>query len=310
LKSFDTQAKQRNLTFLNECGLDPGIDHIATLRLKDEIQAKGGKILSYQSYCGALFAPEYLEANPFGYKFSWSPIGVLKALRNNVIFLRENQNVNIPQKDVLHSASSFPGNDILRLNVYPNRNSVPYKSIYGLADCNTVLRGTIRYRGFCEIMAGFNDLGLLTDDQVPLGTDTWPKVIQYFVQKSNSMSNLKDFEQVKQVIFDEFEVSKLSQIVDFERLMHIFTGHRNFKNMDYKQSLERLRIIFEGMNFLNMLNDDCKISPDIIKKPIIEILCEKMKEKLSAGPSDRDLVIMVHYFEVSYPNKPRGQVFK
>ena len=308
MKSFDAKAKAKNLTFLNECGLDPGIDHIATLRLRDSIHEKGGKIISYQSYCGALFAPEYLEGNPFGYKFSWSPIGVLKALKNSSIYLNENKIVKIPQKNVLHSASNFPGNDILKLITYPNRNSVPYKEIYGLKDCSTVVRGTIRYQGFCEILAGFNDLGLLEDFSPDSSVTSWPELIQSLVASKNLSSNLANFGKVKSLLMEEFKLKEQSSVVNYEKLIHILSSHDVFKKYSEQESIGKLRKVFEGMLYLEIFEDSSKISSSLLKKSMIEILCEIMKKKLSAKKGDRDLVVMVHYLHVKNSNNQSGRV--
>ena len=298
----------QNLTFLNECGLDPGIDHIATLRLRDNIFKKGGKIISYQSFCGALFAPEYLEGNPFGYKFSWSPLGVLKALKNNAIYLNQDKVVKISQKNVLHSAHQFPGNDILKLISYPNRNSIPYKEIYGLKGCSTVIRGTIRYQGFCEILAGFNDLGLLNDDIPDSSIRSWPELIQSLIRNNNLASYLLNFTKVKNLLINEFQLNDKSTKINYEKLIRVLTAHETFKIKSEENSLQKLRKIFEGMIFLEMLNDSSNISDTLVKKSIIEILCENMKKKLTAEKGDRDLVIMVHYLEVKYPGKPKGKI--
>lgn len=292
--------------FLNECGLDPGIDHIATLRLRDSITSEGGKIVSYQSYCGALFAPEYLEANPFGYKFSWSPIGVLKALKNNAVFLNDGKVVTIAQNDVLHSAKSFPGNDILKLIVYPNRDSVPYKEIYGLPDCSTVIRGTIRYQGFCEILAGFNDLGLLGEQRPSSNVTCWPELIQELVSKSAPVSGMRQIDNVVKGVAQEFTSQGVSGKIDFEKFLQVLTRHQYYRENSPEDAGNKVRKILEGMEFLGMLSEESLIDSRLAQRPIIEILCEKMKAKLTANPGDRDLVIMVHYLEAVYPGKPKG----
>ena len=81
MQAFDKEAKARGLIFLNEIGLDPGIDHMSAMRIIDDVHARGGKIRHFGSYCGGLPAPEAND-NPFGYKFSWAPKGVLLASRN------------------------------------------------------------------------------------------------------------------------------------------------------------------------------------------------------------------------------------
>lgn len=86
LKALDNEVKKKGLIFLNEVGVDPGLDHIATMKIVDECYEKGEKIISYQSLCGGLPSPEFCD-NPLGYKFSWSPLGAFLALKNDAKFL-------------------------------------------------------------------------------------------------------------------------------------------------------------------------------------------------------------------------------
>ena len=214
--------------------------------------------------------------------------------------------ITIPQSDVLHSAAPFPGNDILRLISYPNRNSVPYKKIYGLRDSKTVIRGTIRYQGFCEILAGFNDLGLLKDDVVPSSVVSWPQLIQSLIQSQKCVSSSPHCSRLQKTLFEEFELSKVSSNVNFKTLIHALTSHKIYSGLSFEATMDKLRKIFNGMFFLNMFNPESKI---VSKKSRIEILCDAMKEKLSADKCDRDLVIMVHYLKVEYTNRPTGILF-
>jgi len=82
------RIKEAGIVVMNEIGLDPGIDHLYAIKTIDEVHAKGGKILSFVSFCGGLPAPE-ASNNPLGYKFSWSSRGVLLALRNNARYYKD-----------------------------------------------------------------------------------------------------------------------------------------------------------------------------------------------------------------------------
>lgn len=83
---LDKQVKDKGLIFLNELGLDPGIDHLSTMKVLDEVHEKGGKVLEYESWCGGLPAPSCCD-NPLGYKFTWSPIGAFRALGNKATYI-------------------------------------------------------------------------------------------------------------------------------------------------------------------------------------------------------------------------------
>jgi saccharopine dehydrogenase-like NADP-dependent oxidoreductase len=110
---MNEEAKKKSVLFLNEMGLDPGIDHLATVRVIDEVHKKGGKysnrlikytirILEYESWCGGLPAPEFTD-NPFGYKFSWSPLAAIKNINNDGVYLENNKEKYIPASHLLYS---------------------------------------------------------------------------------------------------------------------------------------------------------------------------------------------------------------
>ncbi len=131
MQELDAEARKAGIIFLNEVGLDPGIDHMSAMRIIDNVHNKGGKIEEFYSLCGALPAPEACN-NPMGYKFSWSPKGVVLASRNGATYLKHGKIVNIEPIDLFKDRFThyFPG--VGDMEVYPNRDSVSYVDIYGL----------------------------------------------------------------------------------------------------------------------------------------------------------------------------------
>jgi len=99
MKALDGAAKEAGITLLNEIGVDPGIDHMTAMKVIHRVQAGGGEITAFTSFCGGLPAPEAND-NPFGYKFSWSPRGVLLAGGNNARFKRDGKVVDVQGKDL------------------------------------------------------------------------------------------------------------------------------------------------------------------------------------------------------------------
>jgi saccharopine dehydrogenase-like NADP-dependent oxidoreductase len=162
IQALDEEAKEAGVILLNEIGLDPGIDHMSAMRIIDHIHKNGGKVDEFWSICGALPAPES-AGNPFGYKFSWSPKGVILASRNSALYLREGKQVSIPTADLFKERFSmeFPG--IGPLEVYPNRDSVSYINIYGIPEARTVYRGTFRFKGWCETLDLMKSINMLDD---------------------------------------------------------------------------------------------------------------------------------------------------
>jgi saccharopine dehydrogenase (NADP+, L-glutamate forming) len=160
MRALDSAARQAGVLFLNEIGLDPGIDHMSAMRIIDRVHADGGRVVSFRSYCGGLPAPE-ANTNPFGYKFSWSPRGVLLAGRNDARYLEDGQVVEIPNRRLFATRHTVPVEGVGDLEAYPNRDSLPYIQLYGIPEARTMYRGTLRYPGWCETWQKFVELGLL-----------------------------------------------------------------------------------------------------------------------------------------------------
>ena len=160
MRALDGAARQAGVLFLNEIGLDPGIDHMSAMRVIDRVHAGGGRVVSFRSYCGGLPAPE-ANTNPFGYKFSWSPRGVLLAGRNDARYLEDGRVVEVPNRRLFATRHTVPVEGVGDLEAYPNRDSLPYIQLYGIPEARTMYRGTLRYPGWCETWQKFVELGLL-----------------------------------------------------------------------------------------------------------------------------------------------------
>ncbi len=166
MKKLSQPVLDKGLIFLNEIGVDPGIDHMSAMKIIHAVAAEGGKVLHFHSYCGGLPAPENND-NPFGYKFSWSPRGVVLASRNSARFLENGKIVEIEGKNLFLNPKVEEIEGLGTFEVYPNRDSVPYKETYGLKDALTVIRGTYRNLGWCETLKKIVDLGLVDETPRP-----------------------------------------------------------------------------------------------------------------------------------------------
>lgn len=165
MRQLDEEVKAKGLIFLNEMGVDPGIDHMSAMKIINQVHEEDGKIVHFYSYCGGLPAPDDND-NPFGYKFSWSPRGVVLASRNSARFLENGELREIVGKDLFLCVRCEDVEGVGELEVYPNRDSVTYKDIYGIPEAETVMRGTYRYRGWCETFKKMVDLGLVDDTAI------------------------------------------------------------------------------------------------------------------------------------------------
>lgn len=164
MKNLDAEAKKAGILILNEVGLDPGIDHMEAMRIIHEIKGKGGEILSFISFCGGLPSPE-ANTNPFGYKFSWSPIGVLLAGKNSAQYLKDSKEIFISPEDLFENYSKINIEELGDFEGYPNRNSLPYIELYGIDSTKTMLRGTLRNIGWCSTIKKIVELGLLDEEE-------------------------------------------------------------------------------------------------------------------------------------------------
>ncbi|HEC89663.1 MAG TPA: saccharopine dehydrogenase [Thermoplasmatales archaeon] len=166
MKELDGKARDADVLLLNECGLDPGIDHMSAMRVIHDVKENDGKIVGFKSTTGALPAFES-NNNPFGYKFSWSPRGVLLASRNSARWLENNKIIEIPGEKLFEHYYLMDVPGVGTFENYPNRDSVKYKDIYGLKDASTVYRGTFRLTGWCETLYAISTLGWLNDKPLP-----------------------------------------------------------------------------------------------------------------------------------------------
>lgn len=163
MRTLDKQAQQRSLTFLNECGLDPGIDHMSAMQIMDRIRKQGGRIESFKSFTGGLIAPETDPENPWRYKFTWNARNVVMAGQSTAKYIDNGKIKYIPYQQLFLRTTpvAVPGHG--DFEGYANRDSLKYRSDYGLDDVRTLLRGTLRYRGFCDAWNVLVQLGCCDD---------------------------------------------------------------------------------------------------------------------------------------------------
>jgi saccharopine dehydrogenase-like NADP-dependent oxidoreductase len=163
MKLLNEKVVEKGLVFLNEIGLDPGIDHMSAMQVIDGIREKGGKMLLFESFTGGLVAPES-DTNLWNYKFTWNPRNVVLAGQGGAAkFLQEGTYKYIPYQKLFRRTELLHINNYGKFEGYANRDSLKYKSIYGLDDVLTLYRGTIRRVGFSRAWNIFVQLGM-TDD--------------------------------------------------------------------------------------------------------------------------------------------------
>ncbi len=160
MRSLDAAARDRGLLFLNEVGVDPGLDHMAAMQVIDGVHDKGGQVVAFYSYCGGLPALNN-NNNPLGYKFSWSPEGAVLSAINDGRYLEDGRIIEIPSAQLFEHywLKNVPGAGVFE--AYVNRDALPYRERYGIESVRSIYRGTLRNIGYCETWDYFKKLGLL-----------------------------------------------------------------------------------------------------------------------------------------------------
>ncbi len=163
--ALDGPAKEAGIILLNEVGVDPGIDHMAAMRIIHDVERRGGTVESFVSWVGGLPAPEAND-NPFGYKFSWSPKGMLLAGKNAARFRKDGQLVEIDGEELFDHYWPVQISGLGEFEGYPNRDSMPYTETYGIDPSRWMFRGTLRNVGWCATLKKMVEIGLL--EETPL----------------------------------------------------------------------------------------------------------------------------------------------
>jgi saccharopine dehydrogenase-like NADP-dependent oxidoreductase len=262
MKAIDEKAKTAGILILNECGLDPGIDHMSAMRIIHSIEEKNGKVVSFRSTTGALPSFE-VNNNPFGYKFSWSPRGVLLASKNPSKWLENGKIISIPGEKLFENYTIQDVSDVGSFENYPNRNSIPYKDLYGLKDAYTVYRGTFRMTGWCETMRKIVALGWLNEEP------------------------LNDFKGKTYGSLTRFLINANSD----ENLIEATAKYLN---------LETYFAVIKRLEWLGLFSDEPL--PDGSDSPLDYLNVLTLK-KMLLSKNERDMIIMHHEFLAEYSDK-------
>lgn len=214
MNALDAEARKKGLILLNECGLDPGIDHASAMKLIEEIHAQGAHISSFKSYCGGLVAPESND-NPWGYKFSWNPRNVVVAGQGTTQYLKDGKLKFVPYNRLFKETDSITVEGYGKFDAYANRDSVSYKEIYGLTNIKTMLRGTLRQHGYCKAWNVFVQLGLTDDTSKITHTDklTYAALLDSFLPDIGGTL----LEKLRQLLKTDWD-SDIEQMMDYLEL--------------------------------------------------------------------------------------------
>jgi saccharopine dehydrogenase-like NADP-dependent oxidoreductase len=301
LKDLEEEAKKNNVSCFFELGLDPGIDHIVTVHIVDLIRKKNGKIKKLLSLCGGLTAPEFVD-NPLAYKFSWSPEGVFKAI-NEAVYLKDNKNIVVKKEDLMYSAKYFHVNNSLDTHMYPNRDSLKYREIYRIEEVETLIRGTIRFKGFCENVAAFLELGFLDQNEL---NQNLPDVFSCLDFVKHCLKNENPVFKGDQRMVNLFKI-KLANIEEelIFKFLNSVTKNKFWSSLSENERLERMRIILSGFKYLELFSKERKLKKN---QTALQTFVDHLKKYLNLKEGDTDFVIMVLDFEVEFPNNMKETI--
>lgn len=262
MRALDGPAKEAGVLLLNEIGVDPGIDHMSAMKVIHDVENRGGQVTSFDSWCGGLPAPEACD-NPFGYKFSWSPKGVLMAGKNPARFKRDGQIVEIPGQELFDHYWTVQIQGLGDFECYPNRDSLPYEETYGIKPCGWMFRGTLRNVGWCATMRRIAALGLL--DDTPWTTERAPAT------------------------FRQLTAGLLG--VGPETVLAAYLAKKWDMPVDAKPITD--------LAWLGAFSDEPLPAG---ANQAIDVLTAQMLHKMSYKPGERDMLIMQHEFVADFPD--------
>ncbi|MEC7783502.1 MAG: saccharopine dehydrogenase family protein [Bacteroidota bacterium] len=255
---LDNEVKKKGLVFMNEVGLDPGIDHMSAMRVIDRVRDAGGKMLLFESFCGGLVAPES-DTNLWNYKFTWNPRNVVLAGQGGAAeFIQEGTYKYIPYQRLFRRTEFLDVEGYGRFEAYANRNSLKYRSIYGLEDILTLYRGTMRRVGFSRAWNLFVQLGM-TDDS-------------YTLQDTEAMS-YREFTN----LFLPYSPTDSVQL----KLRHML-------------KIDQDDLLWDKLLELNLFDENRKIG--LKEATPAQCLQRILEDQWTLEETDKDMIVMYHKF--------------
>lgn len=267
MQALDEEAKEKGLVFMNEIGVDPGIDHMSAMQVIDRIRDGGGKMLLFESFTGGLVAPES-DDNLWHYKFTWNPRNVVLAGQGGAAkFIQEGTYKFIPYNKLFRRTEFLDIDDYGRFEAYANRNSLRYQSIYGLQDILTLYRGTMRRVGFSKAWNMFVQMGM-TDDS-------------YTIPNSEKLS-YRDFVN----LFLPYSPTDSVEL-----------------KMRYALKIDQDDLMWYKLMELDLFNNEKKLG--IENASPAKCLQKILMDKWTLNEDDKDMIVMYHKFGYELEGKKK-----
>lgn len=313
IRKLQGDIEKNKLLFLCEMGLDPGIDHMSAMKIIDDIHHKGGRVISFQSHCGGLVAPES-DDNPWHYKISWNPRNIIMAGKAGAHFRENGEEKNISYEELFAADRTVEIPGIGLLSWYPNRDSLSYTSLYGLEDAPTFIRTTLRHPDFMYGWKNIIDLKL-TDETPCYNTDG--KTLQEAFKEHMDENGFSEW--LNQKLTERFAETKTMM----ESLMKLMEAENeaeadgddmpaSFMAADDKGNLQEVEIddvknkaaaylahkmheanlTLKQLFFLGLDDQDTQVNKGFCSPA--DILQFAVEKKLALRPYDKDMIVMLH----------------
>ena len=265
LTEMNEEVKAKGLVFMNECGLDPGIDHMSAMKVLNEIREKGGNPVHFESFCGGLVAPES-DDNVWNYKFSWNPRNVVVAGQGGAAkFLQQGTYKYIPYHRLFKRTEFLDVEGYGRFEAYANRDSLSYREAYGLQKAHTIYRGTMRRVGYSRAWNMLIQLGV-TDDT-------------YTIEDSENMT--------------------------YREFINSFLYYHPTDSVEVKfrltLNIEQDDTVWDKFLELDLFSNEKRV--ELKNATPAQIMEKILSEKWQLQPNDKDMIVMYHKFGYDMPGE-------
>lgn len=265
MRELQQEAKEAGIIILKECGLDPGLDHMTAMQVIDRIREQGGELQGFKSFTGGLVAPES-DNNPWHYKFSWNPRNVVLAGQGTARYIRHGDYKYIPYHKLFTRTEPIVIEGLGDFEGYANRDSLSYRQVYGIEQIPTLLRGTIRRKGYSSAWNVFVQLGM-TDDSYQLAG----------LEKMSKRDFLNAF----------LPYDKNARV---EEKLCAYVG------------ISREGEEFRKIAWLGLFEEEALGLQEATPAQVLQKILE---EKWQLGEDDKDMIVMQHQFEYSLGGEKR-----
>jgi len=321
IKVLESKIENNNLLFLCEMGLDPGIDHMSAMKMINEIHSKNGRIISFQSHCGGLVAPES-DDNPWRYKISWNPRSVVLAGKSGAHYKENGEEKRLQYQELFNPDRIIEIPDLGYMSWYPNRDSLSYASLYHLEEADTFIRTTLRYPDF---MYGWrNVIELKMTDETPQyetngkalyeifkehmdknGFGKWleQKLTERFSQTKDMLNNLvKLMEAEKEAKNEDLEIPEEFMTVDekgnITEIELDEVKNRAASFLAYK--MHEANLTLKQLFFIGLDDKETIVNKGLCSAA--DILQFALENKLALKPDDKDMIVMMHEIKFRIQN--------